>query len=213
MVIITAGVPILAWLQSLPWYVIALSAIGAFGLTLWAINQFAIFRERRSKGFAAQNNDKIEATLRRWLDKERFKIKSDPRENMHFQFKAEDDAGRAMTVARPKDIEEFIFIGGSWKIPPDLHPKFDEMPDEIREEMLEELKVEMLRLKVNYIGLKHPLRRVGVEVRVPCDEAFTQSLFLQQLQTARYAYILMTVLMEKALRRAGHDIDKAPSQQ
>ncbi len=212
-VLATASVSILAWFQSLPWYVIALSGIAAFGVTFFSINQLAVFRERRSMGFVTRDNKRIEATLRKWLDNLRYKIQTDPQPHMLFQFKAEDDAGRVMIVARPKgELNEFIIVGGSWKIPPDYHPKFDGMPDDIREGMLEELKIEMLRLKVSYGGLTHPLRQVGVEVRVPCDETCTQSLFLQQFETAKFANVLMTVVMEKALRQTGNRPDEISSQ-
>ncbi len=212
-VLATAGVSISAWLQSLPWYVIALSGIGAFGLTFFSINQLAVFRERRSNGFATLDNERIEATLRKWLDNLRYKIQADPQDNRVFQFKAEDSDNRVMIVARPKEgLTEFILVGGSWTIPQDLQPKFDGMTDDERNGMLEELKIEMLRLKVSYSGFIHPLRQVGVQVRVPCDETCTQSLFLQQFETAKFAYILMTVVMEKALRQTGNEPDENSSQ-
>ena len=211
LVITTVGIPVLAWLQSLPWYSIALSAVGAFALTFWCLNQLATFRQRRGRGFATSDDEHIEATLRRWLDRQRYKLSSVHETSGRFQFNAEDNAGRKMVVLRPKNVgEEFIVVGNSWKIPPALVPRLDAMAEDIRDEMLDELKVEMLRLGVHYAGLAHPLRDIGVEVMVACDETCTQSRFLEHFDRAKNAYLLMTVLMRRALRRANIDMSDVP---
>jgi hypothetical protein len=212
LIVITLGVA--RWAMVLSWAgpLIILMIVAFLGLGLLILNQLHIVGQRRSRGFASLSNDKIEATRRKWLDKERYSIRNEPQSNMLFQFKAEDNVGRNMIVARPKEIHNFIIVGGMWNIPSAVQPMFNNMSDEIRQDMLGDLRIEMLRLKVSYVGLLHPLRQVGVEVRIPCDETCTQSLFLQQFSTARYAYMLLTEVMTRALRCAGHDPDKIPTE-
>ena len=181
-----------------------MSAIASFGFAFWSLNQLTDYLRRRKRGFANQDDIKIEATLRSWLDKWRFKISRDAQPNMLFQFKAEDNLGCVMLVARPKDVNSFILIGGIWNIPPELETQFNSMPDNMRMDMLENLQIEMLRLGVSYIGLDTPLKKVGIEIRVPCDENCTESVFLREFQKARYAYLLMTTIMRKSLRHAGY---------
>jgi hypothetical protein len=192
---------------------IILLAMGLLAIGLFMVNQVDIIKTRRSKGFAHMKNEKIESILRKWLDKRGLKISSDPQPNMLFQFKAEDMLGRAITVARPRNLDNFIIIGGSWIIFSQDQSLFDNMPDNIRSEMLENLQIELLRFKVNYDGLSHPLRKVGVEVFLPCDETCTESLFIQQFDTARFAYITMTTIMTRALRQANISRDNIPTQQ
>ncbi len=199
------------FLQSLgPWIIVITFALVALGLLI--INQFHIVLMRHRRGFATMKNERIEATVRHWLDKQRYAIRSSPDPKMLFQFVTTDMAGTNMTVCRPVAEDNFIFVGGGWNIPPSLETLFDQMPEDSREEMLEHLRIELLRMKVDHTGLKHPLRHVAVQVRVPCDETCTEAVFLQQWVAAKFAYIMMVEIMRGTLRREGHDITKLPNQ-
>jgi len=78
--------------------------------------------------------------------------------------------------------------------------------------MLAQLRIELLRMKVDHVGLKHPLRQVALQVRVPCDETCTEAVFIQYWVTTKFANIMMGEIMRGALRREGHDISKIPYQ-
>lgn len=200
-----------AFLQSLgPWIIVITFALVALGLLI--MNQFHIMLMRHRRGFATMNNERIEATVRRWLDKQGYAIRSSPDPKMLFQFTATDMAGSNIIVCRPVAEDNFIFIGGNWNIPPDMEKWFDQMPEASREEMLEQLRMELLRMKVDNTGLEHPIRHVAVQVRVPCDETCTEAVFLQHWVSAKFAYIMMGQVMRGALRREGHDVNKIPHQ-
>ena len=200
-----------AFLASLgPWIIVIAFVLVAIGLLI--INQFHIVLMRHRRGFATMKNERIEVTVRKWLDKQGYAIRSSPDDRMLFQFVATDNERRNITVCRPVAEDNFIFIGGGWNIPPDIEKWFDQMPEASREEMLEQLRIELLRMRVDNTGLKHPLRHVAVQVRVPCDETCTEAVFLQHWGAAKFAYIMMTEVMRGALRRAGYDINKIPNQ-
>ncbi len=186
--------------------------LGVLALTLFALNQLHIIRMRHKRGFATMKNEKIEATVRNWLDKQGYSIRSVPDPKMLFQFVTTDNAGRNITVCRPTAEDNFIFVGGAWNIPPEIEKWFDQMPEASRENMLEQLRIELLRMRVDNIGLKHPLKQVAVQVRVPCDETCTEAVFLQHWVAAKFAYIMTVEVMRGALRREGYDIDKIPNQ-
>lgn len=203
----TSWAVIWAFLRSLgPWILVIAFTLVATGLLI--INQFHIVLMRHRRGFATMKNERIEATVRNWLDKQKYAIRNNPNQKMLFQFTATDMDGRNITVCRPFAEDNFIFIGGSWNIPPDMEKWFDQMPKDAREEMIEQLRIELLRMKVDNIGLKHPLRQVAVQVRVPCDETCTEAVFLQYWVVAKFAYIMMVEVMRGALRREGHDTNK-----
>jgi len=200
-----------AFLQSLGvWIIVIAFALVALGLLI--MNQFHIVLMRHRRGFATMKNERIEATVRNWLDKQGYSIRNAPDPRMLFQFVATDNEQRNITVCRPAAEDNFIFIGGAWNIPPEIEKWFDKMPEDSREEMLEHLRIELLRMKVDNIGVGHPLRHVVVQVRVPCDETCTEAVFLQHWVVAKFAYIMMVEIMRGALRREGHDINKMPNQ-
>ncbi len=207
----TSWAVIWAFLKLLgPWIIVIAFACVAIGLLI--INQFHIVLMRHRRGFTSMKNERIDTTLRSWLDKLGYSIRSASDTKMLFQFVATDNQQTNITVCRPIAEDNFIFIGGNWNIPPDIEKWFDEMPKDSREEMLSELRIELLRMKVDNSGLKHPLKQVAVQVRVPCDETCTEAVFIQYWVTAKFAYIMMGQIMARALRREGHDISKIPNQ-
>jgi len=193
-----------------PWIIVIAFACVALGFFI--INQTHIVIRRHRRGFASMKNERIEATLRNWLDKLGYSIRSAPNTNMLFQFIATDNAQRNITVCRPIAENNFIFMGEAWNIPPETEKWFDDMSEDSREEMLAQLRIELLRMKVDHVGLKHPLRQVALQVRVPCDETCTEAVFIQYWVTTKFANIMMGEIMRGALRREGHDISKIPYQ-
>ncbi len=178
------GVGATIWAIVLDWGpVIILIATAFVVLGISAVNQLYILKQRSKRGLSTSNN-KIKNRIRDWLDSEHYKIQSDTQHNEHFRFKAEDNIGRQVIIARPKgELEDFIIIGGNWQIPPEYHEKLHNMAEDIKQAMLEELKMELLRLKVDYQGVKLPLRQVGVESRIACDETTGRLQFLQLFST------------------------------
>ena len=106
-----------AFLQALgPWIIVIAFALVALGLLI--MNQFHIALMRHRRGFATMKNERIEATVRNWLDKQRYAIRSSPDPQMLFQFVATDVVGLNMTVCRPIAEDKFMFLGGNWNIHP-----------------------------------------------------------------------------------------------
>jgi len=113
----TSWAIIWAFLESLgPWIIVIAFACVALGFFI--INQTHIVIRRHRRGFASMKNERIEATLRNWLDKLGYSIRSAPNTNMLFQFIATDNAQRNITVCRPIAENNFIFMGGGLEYSP-----------------------------------------------------------------------------------------------
>lgn len=211
LILLGLGTGATIWAIVLDWGPVIILIASAFVvLGIFTVNQLYIVKQRSRRGLPT-NNNKIRSRIREWLDSEHYKVQSVTLQGEHFRFTAEDNIGRQVIVARPKgELEDFIIIGGSWKIPPEYHDRFDNMSEDIKQAMLEELKMELLRLKVDYQIGALPLRQVGVESRIACDETTSRLQFLQLFGTIKYANVLITVILEKGLRLAGYGPDSIP---
>ena len=208
---LTSWATIWAILSSWAGPLIILLIVAFIALGLFIVSQLHVIKSRQGKGLARKSHNRIRNTVREGLDKEHLRIQNNPSDDLHFRFNTEDAMGRQVVVLRPKgEQEDFIIIGGSWKLPEKFHEKFDNMPQDIRDAMLEELKIELLGLKVSYKGLKIPIREIGAQSKVACDETTSQLQFLQMFNTVRYANILITIILEKGLRLAGYGADSLP---
>jgi hypothetical protein len=207
MLTLTSGATI--WAVALDWAgpLILFAIIGSIALVVFVVNQIHIINTNRRRGLAGKNNKKIESTLREWLYKEGYGIRNMPDKSMEFQFLADDTRGRKVLVGRSREHPEFIIMGNVYKIDDNLKSILGNMESDIREDMIEDLRMELLKFKANYIGLKYPMEEIGVEIKVPCDDTCTQAIFLEKFSTAKYAYMLSVELIRKAVRHAGVNPD------
>lgn len=209
--IITAVLAVWAWFMAWPGPLFALFIIGVFSILLFGFNQFYGLRKKRARGFATMSNEKIYNILMQWLNKEGWSTKTQQRLDKLFQIHAEDSRKRAIIIARPKNEDSFIFIGGSWEIPQETQTTLDNLSEQAQEEMLSELRIEVARLGLDYSGLERPLKKIGLQTRLACDETVTRELFMRQVVTIRNIYIIVIVIINRAIYRAGHIPDKAPA--
>lgn len=187
-------------------------ALLTLGGALFVMNQVLVYRRRNNQGFASQDNQGIEKTVRQWLDRERYKIQSDPQSNMLFQIKVEDESRRVLVIARAKDLPEFILVGGVWNVPLEDQAKINkDLSASVREEMFTQMRLELLRLGVGYVGIEYPLTKFGFEIRVACDETCTKSNFLDQFSRAKYAYVMATEIIRSTMTKNGLSLSTSSS--
>lgn len=192
--IVTAGAPLLAWLQSLPWYVIMLSPIGAFGLTLFSLNQYRLWQKRRSIKI-----EHIETAVRNWLYKGKFSIQDDPQPNAVFQFVARDEQGRPVVVCQLR-VESSLTLGARLLVSREDQQRLDPITGDENSTLLEDLKIEMVRIGVGFIGIQHPLREITIEEKIPCDDTLTELTFLQKVMFIRRIQVLIGELLRRAMK-------------
>jgi len=194
LVIVTIGVPILAWLQSLPWYVIALSAIVAPGFTLFSWNQYKLWQKRRSVQIGH-----IESVVRNWLYRNSFSIKDDPQSSSVFQFVARDQQNRPVIVCRLKG-EPFLTLGARLLVSEKDQQKLDPITGNEDSTLIEDLRIEMARTGVEYVGITHPLRVIDIQKKVSCDDTLTELALLQEAMFIRRIQVLIGEFLSRAMK-------------
>lgn len=187
-------VGLLAWLQKVPWYLIALAVIAATGFAFWIMNQFNTFRERRRR----QTKD-IETMIRDWLYKNNFTIKNDPTTNAIFRFVARDEQGRPVVISQLKN-ESFLTLGAKLLISEEDQQRLDPITKDEKLTILEDLRIELALIGVGYEGISHPLRTIIIQEKVPCDDTLTELAFLQKVMFIRRIQVLIGEFLRRAMK-------------
>lgn len=193
---VSGGVTLLAWLQSTPWYLIALASIGAFGVTFWGINQFKIFRSGYKKPFVNWSNERTERTLREWLYRRGYQVHdaSQPGALFAFEAKLHDIP---ITIVRLPKTEAFITLLGALSVDPEYQKHVQALPEVQRIKILQELRIEMARLGVGYSGIADPLNRVELSTEIACDRSLTEEALLRAVMFIIRGIILLRQLIKK----------------
>jgi len=66
--------------------------------------------------------------------------------------------------------------------------------------LLEDLRIEMVRLGVGYLGINHPLRAITIEEKVPCDDTLTELAFMQKVMFIRRVQVLIGEFLRRVMK-------------
>lgn len=173
---------VLAWLQQMPWYLIALSVIAAVGLVFFGINQFETWKERHKKGFSTQSNENIESILRKWLDKRQYSSQHKTIENNLFYFVVTDKQNRPINIMRPEDNPAVIRLLLALD-----EKELEAIPVKQQNVLRFRTGVEMARFGL----LFHAEKPMYVYLDLPCDDLLTEHIFLNAVDKIRQSLVLM----------------------
>lgn len=201
------GVPLvvglLAWLQSVPWYIIALSTIIAFGAIFWGKNQFDVFRERRKKGFANQSDPQIEDVVHQWIDKPSFSIRREILPEAHFQFVLTDPQGRPVAITRLKNEPTQLQLSVRILLTEEQQCRIATFQESIRSGLISKLRVEMARFGIGFQDIEHPLKQIILIETISLDDSLTNFYLMQRIMFVRRASVLIAELITQALKPIG----------
>ena len=196
--LLTVGPAIWVLLQSWPAYIIApliiLTFIGISSLILFFLNQYKLWQKRRGIQIG-----RIEPMMRNWLYRNGFSIKDDRQPNAVFQFVARDEQGRPVVVGQLKG-ELFLTLGAKLLVSPEDQQRLDPITGDENSTLLEDLKMEMARSGVGFIGIIHPLRAITIEEKVPCDDTLTELAFMQKVMFIRRIQVLIGEFLRRAMK-------------
>lgn len=190
--LLAIGTAIWAFLQSWAAPLIIVIFIGTFGLTLFSLNQYRLWRKSRSVQI-----EHIETVVRDWLYRYKFSITDDSQPNATFQFVARDSEGRPVVVCQLRG-ELFLTLGAKLLVSEEDQQRLDPITGGENSTLLEDLKIEMARSGVGFVGIAHPLRAIIIEEKVPCDDTLTELVFMQKVMFIRRIQVLIGELLSRA---------------
>ena len=197
---VTVGVPLLAWLQSIPWYLIALSAIGAFCLMFFGINQYHTFQIERKKGLAEFGDKEIEVTIRDWLDDPIFKFQRRQVDSNHFfQFVVTDESSRPVIITRTKLKPTQLSLTTAITLGEKHRQKYETLNSPEKEKVVHTIRIEMARYGIGYSGIHIKLERAVLSDTVLLDNSLTEFYLRQRIFYVTGAFALYSEVIEMAL--------------
>lgn len=176
-----------------------LVAMGFVALLLFTMNQLrALFRNEPERAVSlATPPEKLEETIRKWLDDLSFKVqKNKGDEESVFSFTVQGISGIPVRVVRYKrTAEQYVVFMGFVPISSEGQKKLNSLPERHREWIRNEVAMELRRQRVaSEIDLPN---RVVVQVLVPISE-LTQAKLLNGL-TEVDSMVGLTIMKLRAL--------------
>ncbi len=164
--------------QAWPYVMVAAMVSLAAGLTI--INQLDDYR-RKTKSGKDLTDEEIETTIRDWLFQAGYSVRSgEIAPNTYFAFHITDLQDRTLTVLRFKKHPQSVTLVANMPIEPILKERFLKLDDKSRRKILLNLRLEILKIGINYRHLEEPLDKVFFEYSFPY-ESMTPFLFSHQI--------------------------------
>jgi hypothetical protein len=182
-----------------PWQLWLVFWVG-LGCAFWLTNQIAVFRQRHSKGFSQLNNEKMEATLRQWVDKRRYSHQKVEDANHLFCFSFRDEQKRPIGVSRLKATQNYLQISMAW--------------DEKQIDMFAEPNQQLLRFSIGVemarFGMLYQPKPMLVYIQVPIDATMNESKFFDVIDKVRQAHVIISAQINFAFMQSQLQPTKKP---
>jgi hypothetical protein len=113
----------------------------------------------------------VEESIRSWLNKGPYSVKKESYQNSiwHFAFNVQTDGGRRFTLGQLKQDNESRFI--TFIVGINLNDQIKlgitKLSDKQREQLANELRVELVQLRAGYSGLRLPLEKLQINAKTP----------------------------------------------
>ena len=202
--LVTAVLAVIGWilvkLAALPAYQIFLYLIILIAFTFWSINQIGMLRERRKRGLASRSDQEIRETIRDWLDVPYLSVEPKVHPDKFFQFDVTGKHGIPVTIERLRtDPYRFnLGVKVTWK--EENKVKLRNLREPIRSNLINKLRIEMLRLGIQFVMSGQPFDEILLIEQIPLDNSLTRFYFLQRIFFVVRAASLVAELTELGLR-------------
>ncbi len=111
-------------------------------------------------------------------------------------FVAEDSRGRRVVVGQNANRQDEVIIQAQVNIGDDTINKLSSLPENEREELLWDLRFELLRTNLEFAGIETPLKSIKVSERIFLD-ALTKDCFLQRISEVRKGLLVVLWILAR----------------
>ncbi len=196
---LTSWAIIWAFLESLgPWIIVIGFALVGIGLLI--INQLHTIRARRKKGLANLNDQEIRKTIRDWLDVPYLSIEPKVYPDKFLHFDVTGKHGIPVTVERLRTDPYRLNLGVKVNWEEEAKVKLQNLREPLRSNLINNLRIEMLRLGIQFVMSGQPFEEIVLIEQIPLDNSLTSFYFLQRIFFVVRAAKLIMELTELGLR-------------
>lgn len=158
--------------------------------------------ERWSRRKRPATPKEIEATIRSWLDGAQYSVRRDPQGNALFQILAEietpDKKRLPLSIGCLRESKQRVSIGIRIALSDDEQSALAKLDTSERDGLIYDLRLELLRLGVDYLGVATPLSEIAVQNHLDLN-TLTELDFLKGCFLVRRAHQLIGNSIRSAL--------------
>lgn len=189
---------LLAYLEDIPWYLVALGVLAAPGLALWSImNAQSFWRSRR------QTVERSEPIIRKWLDRTKLSVENSPLPDTHHYHLIVSLQSHRVAISRPKDDPGSVAFAINLVVPDADQKPLDSMTGQGDSTLVSDIIIELAQLGIQWQGLNHPLRRISLIDSIIFDERINRDEFLAKISLIIRAQVILGQIISNHAKRAG----------
>lgn len=144
------------------------------------------------------SSNQIKDKVRTWLMEDGWSLKQETPPAGLWAFVATDQFGRIIGVGQRKDKEDEVVIQGAISIGDDTNDRITRLTDHDRNDLLWDLRFELVKTNLEFIGIALPLKRIEVVQRIFLD-GLTKDCFLQRTSEVRKGVLIVIWLFARKL--------------
>ena len=138
----------------------------------------------------------IKEKIRNWLMEDGWKLGQQTFPNSIWAFLAEDELGRRIIIGQNKGREDEIVIQGGVNITDDTNDRIKNLSEDKRNELLWDIRFELLKTNLEFSGVGIPLKRVEMVGRI-FEDALTKDCFLQRTSEVRKGILVVLWILAR----------------
>jgi hypothetical protein len=134
--------------------------------------------------------------IRTWLMDDGWSLRQDTPKDSIWVFIADDGRGRRVVIGQRDGKEDQILLQGAVTIDDATSKKIDQMPNEEKNDLLWDLRFELLRTSLEFSGLELPLKQVGVTGRIIAD-SLSKDYFFNKVSEVRKGVLIIVWMLQR----------------
>lgn len=140
--------------------------------------------------------DQIKERVRGWLMEDGWSLRQETPDRSLWAFVAEDQFGRKIVVGQRASREDEVVIQGAINISDDTTDRIGRLTEDERNNLLWDLRFELVRTNLEFSGIDIPLKRIEVVERIFLD-GLTKDCFLQRASEVRKGVLIVIWMLAK----------------
>jgi len=144
------------------------------------------------------SSNQIKDKVRTWLMEDGWSLRQETPPISLWAFVATDQSGRIIVVGQRKNKEDEVVIQGAVNIGDDTTDRIMRLTEDDRNNLLWDLRFELVKSNLEFSGIALPLKRVEVLERIFLD-GLTKDCFLQRTSEVRKGLLIVMWLFARKL--------------
>jgi hypothetical protein len=142
------------------------------------------------------NLSNIREKAQNWFMEDGWSVRKEPAPDATWAIVADDGKGRKVVVGQTPGRDDQLLFQGAVIIDDITSDKINELPESERNNLLWDIRFELIKTDLEFMGIEAPLKRVEVMGRIFFD-ALTKDAFLNKVSQVRKGILIVIWMLAK----------------